>query len=139
MALVVVEALKERLYPADASYRAFSLLKWKPNHDSVLIKPNIGATSKRANTDPEIVRGIIRYVKAQGIKDIVVGEGSVETEYESTPYNFHYAGWDKLAEEEHIQLVDLNRAEKVEIPWHYGKLRIPTLMIERPASSWGFV
>lgn len=91
-ALVVVGTLKVRLCPADASYCALSLLRWKPDHESVLIKPNIDAISKRTNTDPEIVRGIIRYVKAQGIKDIVVGEGSVETEYESTPYNFHYAG-----------------------------------------------
>jgi len=120
-----VNAKKEGLKAFSASHRALSNLNWKPKSKSVFIKPNIGATSKTANTDPEIVKGIIHYLKEIGIEDIIVGEGSVETEYESTSYNFDYCGWDRLAEDEGIKLMDLNRAERTEIPWHYGKIAIP--------------
>lgn len=114
-----------------ATYRTLSNLGWKPEKDGAFIKPNIGATSKKANTSPEIVRGLVRYLKDRGIKDVLVGEGAVETEYESTPYNFNYCGWYKLAEEEGFQLADLNEAERVEIPWHYGKVAIPKVMLGR--------
>lgn len=82
---------------------------------SVFIKPNIGATSKTVHTDPKIVRGIICYLHLLGIKDITIGEGSVETEYESAPYNFDYCGWDRLAKEKSVELMDPDRAERTEI------------------------
>jgi len=129
--ITLVNAKEERLTAFSASYRALSNLNWKPKRRSVFIKPNVGATSKTANTDPEIVKGIIHYLKEFGIEDILVGEGSVETEYESTPYNFHYCGWDKFAEEEGVELVDLNRAERTEIPWHYGKIAVPKVLFDK--------
>lgn len=133
----MVDGSRERLDSCLSSYAALSRLAWKMKHASashllkhvhVFIKPNIGATSKFANTDPEIVRGIIHYLKDCGIKDIVIGEGSGETEYESTPYNFHYASWDKLAKEEGVELLDLNNVERTEVPWHYGKIGLPKVL-----------
>jgi len=119
-------------FPFEASYRALERLKWKPSSDKIFIKPNIGATSKFVNTDPEIVRGIIDYCKDKlRIDDIIIGEGSVETEYESTAYNFRYQGWDKLAKEENVELVDLNKVERVTVSWHYGEIKIPGVLTER--------
>jgi uncharacterized protein (DUF362 family) len=117
--------------PSDATYKALKQANWKPKQRAVFLKPNVGATSKRANTDPEVVRGIIQYVRELGVDDIIIGEGAVVTEYESTNYNYRYCGWDKLAEEEQVQLVDLNTAERVTVPWDYGNLAIPKLMVGR--------
>ena len=129
--VVLVNSKKEKLSPSEASYRALSILDWIPKKKSIFIKPNIGATSKWVNTDPEIVRGIIHYLRDLGIKDITMGDGSVETEYESTPYNFHYGGWDRLAEKEKVNLIDLNRTERAEIPWYYGKLSLPKVLFNK--------
>lgn len=116
------------LSASEATYITLKRLGWKPKHDKILLKPNVGATSLRANTDPEVARGVIKYLKELGITDIVIGEGSVVTEYESTGYNFHFCGWDKLAKEENVQLVDLNTTNRENSHWFYGILRIPTLM-----------
>ena len=103
-------------------------MKWQPTNPKIFIKPNIGATSFKVNTSPELIRGLIHYLKSIGISDIIIGEGSVETEYESTPYNFKHQGWTKLAEENQVQLVDLNRTERFEVPWFYGNLSLPKIM-----------
>ena len=105
-----------------------SQLGWKPKNKQVFIKPNIGATSKIVNTDPEIVRGLIRYLQGIGIDDITIGEGSVETEYESTGYNFHHQGWDALAKEENVSLVDLNKECRKAVKWKYGTLWLPEIL-----------
>jgi uncharacterized protein (DUF362 family) len=112
----------------EAAFRLLKRMNWQPKTGRVLIKPNVGATSLRANTDPEVVRGIIKYLKSLDIRDIIIGEGAVVTEYESTDYNYHYCGWDRLAAEESVRLVDLNTCEHSVIPWRYGSLRIPALL-----------
>jgi len=118
--------------PYEAGYEALRKLHWKTKKEGIFIKPNIGATSKFVNTDPEIVRGIIHYCKKElGITNIAVGEGAVETEYESTPYNFHYQGWDKLAEEENVELIDLNKSERFNVNWKYGKIALPTVLQDK--------
>jgi len=125
--ITVVDA--KDLSAFSASFQALSNLSWKPKMKSVFIKPNVGATSKTVNTDPEIVRGIIRYLRKNfGIEDITIGEGSVQTEYESTFYNFKYCSWDKLADEEDVTLIDLNKEKRTEISWHYGKIKIPKIL-----------
>jgi uncharacterized protein (DUF362 family) len=96
---------------------------WKPKHNAVFIKPNIGATSFYVNTDPNVVRGIIHYLQGIGITDIVIGEGSVETEYENTDNNFRNQGWDELVKKENVKLLDLNKCERVAKLWQYGKER----------------
>jgi uncharacterized protein (DUF362 family) len=104
-----------------------SQLNYKPQKSKVFIKPNVGATSYRVNTDPEVVKGIIRYLH-NFTADIVIGEGAVETEYESTPYNFHHQGWDKLAEEEGVTLLDLNRCDREPYSWKYGAIELPSIL-----------
>lgn len=101
----------------------------QPKYKGVFIKPNIGATSIDVNTDPAFAQGLIHWLKTRGIEDIVIGEGAVETEYESSDYNFRFQGWDKLAQEEKVQLVDLNHTEREEVAFMGdGKIALPTIM-----------
>ena len=116
---------------SEKTEQLLSRLEYIPSNlkePKVFIKPNIGATSLKVNTSPEVVRGIIHYLKSLSIDDIVIGEGAVETEYESTPYNFHHQGWDKLAEKEHVKLLDLNKCEREPYTWEYGCIELPAIL-----------
>lgn len=115
------------------TYNCLVELNWKPKIDKIFVKPNVGASSLFANTHPDVVRGIIKYLKDLGITDIIVGEGSVQTEHIGTPYNFEYCGWNELAKDEDIELVDLNNpgTERELIDWKFGKISIPKLLMDR--------
>jgi uncharacterized protein (DUF362 family) len=113
-----------------AAFTLMNQIGWKPSHAEVFIKPNIGATSKDVNTDPNVVRGIIHYLQTIGIEKITIGEGAVETEYESSYHNFRFQGWDKLAAEEKVDLVDLNHTERTNVDFMGGgKIGLPTIML----------
>lgn len=127
----IVNARQEGLDAKEASYAALSRLGWKPKLRSVFIKPNVGAASKWVNTHPDVVEGIIHYLHDLKIEDITVGEGSVETEYESSFYNFRHAGWTKFADRNNVKLVDLNQAERIKVSWRYGYLPIPKVLFHK--------
>jgi uncharacterized protein (DUF362 family) len=113
-----------------AAFTLMNQISWKPSHDEVFIKPNIGAISKDVNTDPKVVRGIIHYLQTIGIEKITIGEGAVETEYESSDYNFRFQGWDKLAAKEKVDLVDLNHTDRTNVDFMGGgKIGLPTVML----------
>jgi len=112
-----------------AAFTLMSRIGWKPLHDEVFIKPNIGANSKDVNTDPNVVRGIIHYLQTIGIEKITIGEGAVETECESSDYNFRL-GWDKMAAEEKVDLADLNHTDRTTVDFMGGgKIGLPTIML----------
>jgi uncharacterized protein (DUF362 family) len=123
-----------------ATVTMLSRLGWKPKYNGVFIKPNIGAASVSVNTDPNVVRGIIHYLQGIGVTDIIVGEGSVETEYQSTEYNFQHQGWNDLAKEEHVTLLDLNNCERVAKPWQYGKDKgMDSLMLPKVLENRSYI
>lgn len=87
---------------AKSTKQILEQLQWHPRHPSVFIKPNIGATSLWANTHPDIVRGIIHYLRDIGINNITVGDGSVypcatlwELKDTYQPKNIFRDGWDE--------------------------------------------
>lgn len=107
-----------------ATFTMLTRSGWKPKNNAVFIKPNVGATSLVVNTDPNVVRGIIHYLESIDITDIVIGEGSVESSA------LQYQGWDKLAQQEKVCLVDLNKCERLAKPWKYdpNPLMLPKIM-----------
>jgi uncharacterized protein (DUF362 family) len=112
-----------------AIFTVLEQMNCQPKYSGVFIKPNIGATSVDVNTDPSFVQGLIHWLKTRGIEDIIIGEGAVETEYESSDYNFRFQGWEKLAEEEKVKLVDLNHTDREDIVFMGGgKIALPTIM-----------
>ena len=79
----------------------------KPEH-SVAIKPNLvvpGPASNGAVTHPEIVKGVINYLKDYGVKKIKIIESSWTGE--STKRAFKYCGYEELSAETQVPLIDL--------------------------------
>jgi uncharacterized protein (DUF362 family) len=96
----------------------------------VFIKPNIVVPAK-PNTgivvDPRVVGAFIDFLREQNVKEIMVGEGpglGVRTEEA-----FEVSGFTQLAKEKNVQLIDLNKVERVEVPWRYGKISVPKVVL----------
>jgi uncharacterized protein (DUF362 family) len=81
----------------------------------VLIKPNY-INSKHPSTgittDSRVIEGILRFLKQDNIKAVVIGEGSG---FADTFEAFKVAGVDKVAERWNVRLLDLNRDEFIEV------------------------
>ncbi|MEM2995409.1 MAG: DUF362 domain-containing protein [Candidatus Bathyarchaeia archaeon] len=81
----------------------------------ILIKPNyINAShpSTGITTDSRVVEGIIKFLRENGVDNIVVGEGSGWTD---TFQAFKVAGIDAVAKRWNVKLVDLNKDVFVEV------------------------
>jgi len=81
----------------------------------VLIKPNY-INSKHPSTgittDSRVIEGVVKFLKARKVEDIIVGEGSG---FADTMEAFQVAGVDVVAERWNVKLVDLNKDEFVEV------------------------
>src|SRR6056297_2749012 len=78
--------------------------------DLIALKPNLINTTKSqkgATTDPEIVSGIIEYLKDKNFKNIMIMEGSwVGADTEQA---FQYCGYKKLSQKYDISLYNLQK------------------------------
>ena len=97
--------------------------------DTVLIKPNIVIAAKPNSavvTDFKLVKAIIKYLKEIGVKRIIIGESpglNVDVELA-----FKVSGFSRLAQEENIELLNLEKAETLEKTWKFGKIKIPKIL-----------
>ncbi len=107
----------------DAATMAFEALRrvydTTVSVQTVLIKPNVGRVSSAGSgvcTDPEIVRGVIRFFASLGTKRIMVGDGSI------WGVHLHEAmektGIKRICDEENVECIDLDAygSMKVAIP-----------------------
>lgn len=101
-----------------------------PRKRTALLKPNIVIPAKPASaiiTHPAVAEAMVAVLEANGFEDIVIGEGAGLGADESEI--FEVAGYTAL-EQRGVRLVNLNKAERVEIDWKYGRLRIPKIVAE---------
>ncbi|MGQ9551075.1 MAG: DUF362 domain-containing protein [Candidatus Bathycorpusculaceae bacterium] len=106
--------------PVEITVEALKMVK--PHVDRVLsvrkpilIKPNYLNSrhpSTGITTDSRVIEGVVKFLKAQGISDVIIGEGSG---FADTFEAFKVAGVDAVAERWGVRLVDLNRDEFVEV------------------------
>lgn len=106
--------------PVEITVEALKMVK--PHVDRVLsvrkpilIKPNYLNSrhpSTGITTDSRVIEGIVKFLKAQGISDLIIGEGSG---FADTFEAFKVAGVHAVAERWGLRLVDLNRDEFVEV------------------------
>jgi len=102
---------------------------------SVLIKPNVGFKSRPGLgviTDCEVVRGVIRFVKESGAGRIWVGDSSI---YGIDTYEaLESAGMVKVAEEEMVEVVNLDAGESVSVevpePMAVDRIKVSSLAME---------
>jgi uncharacterized protein (DUF362 family) len=86
-----------------------------PNDKPVLIKPNYINTrhpSTGITTDSRVIEGVVKYLKQNNVKEIVIGEGCGLSD---TFRAYRVAGVDKVAESWGVELKDLNKDKFVEV------------------------
>lgn len=98
------------------------LQKAKPDiGNKVLIKPNLTMPcfpNFNICTSPKVVEGIIQYLKNQGIKDIVIGEGAGGAKDMSKI--FKITGYEELSDKLNIPLINLNQDRIVKLKINNG-------------------
>jgi len=100
----------------------------------VLIKPNY-INSKHPSTgittDARVIEGIVKFLRAHKIEEVIIGEGSG---FADTLQAFKVAGVDAVAERWGVKLVDLNKDEFVEVhppnPLSLRKVRVAKTALE---------
>jgi uncharacterized protein (DUF362 family) len=81
-------------------------------------------------TRPEVTRALVEVIREKNSRaDIVIGEGTAAG---TIPLeNFQVSGYSLLANELGVELLDLNKVEKVELPWKYGTIELPKIVFEK--------
>jgi uncharacterized protein (DUF362 family) len=111
---------------------ALRLLDYCPRNHKLVLKPNVvtaprwlplGGVSRSAITDLRFLEALLRVFAGY---DIVIAEGGLAT-YD-TGETLEKTGVKALAHRYGAQVVDLDHAERVEVPWKYGTLRMPALL-----------
>lgn len=101
------------------------------NKETAVLKPNIVIPAKPGSaivTHPAITEAVINVLRDYGFENIVIGEGSgVGVDVVSA---FEVSGYRRLAMKMGVELVNLNKAERVEIKWKYGTLKIPKIIMD---------
>jgi uncharacterized protein (DUF362 family) len=113
-------AIVKGINPVETTVEALKMVK--PSVDRVLsvrkpilIKPNYLNSrhpSTGITTDSRVIEGAVKFLKEQGIDDMIIGEGSG---FADTFEAFRVAGVDVVAQRWGVRLVDLNRDEFVEV------------------------
>jgi uncharacterized protein (DUF362 family) len=106
--------------PVEATVEALELVKSDVNNvlansQQILIKPNyIKAEhpSTGITTDSRVIEGVVTYLKAHDVNNIIIGEGSG---FADTYHAFTVAGVDKVARRWNVKLLDLNNDEFTEV------------------------
>ena len=103
-------------YGSDGNDMAQSLMKQMdiaseiPENALIGIKPNLVVakpSASGATTDPQIIDGIITYLKDNGHSNIIILEGSWVGD--KTSRAFRICGYEKIAQKHGIELVDLQK------------------------------
>jgi len=123
--------------PVEMVYYALEMIKADEvisidNH--VLVKPNYIEASHPSTgitTDARVVEGVVKFLREQGTKSIVIGEGSG---FSDTMHAFKVAGVDEVARRWNVEIVDLNKDELVEVqipnPFALRKVKIAKTALE---------
>lgn len=110
--------------------RAMRLIGYTPTKERVLLKPNAASAYGHYllgdYTSPQLLEAFIQTFPD---REYLIAEGS------AVGMNFSDAarvlGYDRLEKKyPNVRLVDLNREPRVELPWKFGKIGIPEIVLE---------
>lgn len=103
------------------------------NKKTAVLKPNIVIPAKPSSaiiTHPSVVEAAINVLEENGFEDknIIIGEGPGLGADESKV--FGVSGYNELATRKNVRIVNLNKAERIELKWKYGILKVPKIVLE---------
>ena len=125
--MIIIKRIKDNI--ETTAYNALSELKYKPQHERVLIKPCIPSPCRVGTpyiADYRITNGVIDYLRHCGIKTIIVGEGPLR-DYGKA---FAVSGYEKMCKKKGVRLINLHEAERRGMAWDYGEIQIPSLIFD---------
>ena len=99
----------------------------------IFLKPNIvfplGDRSGEI-TRLAVVRSLVEQLRERhGNIDIVIGEGTAAGT--NALENFRISGFSKLAHSLGVRLLDLDKEDRIMVPWEFGQLGIPAIALQR--------
>lgn len=105
---------------------------------TILVKPNVGVAfppEEGRTTDPNVVRAVIRLLKAANAERVIVGESSVVGV--DTLKALKVSGVLRVAEEEKVEVLDFKKGYSLEVPVSAGlslkKIRVARVALEANA------
>jgi uncharacterized protein (DUF362 family) len=129
----VVAVMKATYGSAEAQItEALRLLDYVPSRRQLLLKPNLftsarwlplGGIPRSAMTDVRFIEALLQVFQGY---EIVIAEGGMATS--DTDATLRKTGVIALARKYGAQVVNLDHSERVEVPWAYGKLKLPALL-----------
>ncbi|MFH1787895.1 MAG: DUF362 domain-containing protein [Candidatus Altiarchaeota archaeon] len=112
--------------------RAFEELSVRiPANASVVLKPNIVgvfAPESAAVTHPNVAEAVIKVLREMNVGDITVAEGPGVGQ--DVVKAFKASGYADMCERTNVPLIDLNTAERVPVPWAFGELMLPKIILD---------
>ena len=109
----------------------FQLIGYRPSKAKILLKPNIVVASPPEDGDithPRVIEALVRYFRKRK-KEVVVAEGTgifgTDREFEGLLQSTKYGA---LRDELDVPIINLEQAEREEIPWRYGSISLPKLL-----------
>jgi uncharacterized protein (DUF362 family) len=108
------------------------LLDYHPHRRQILLKPNLltmprwlplGGTSRASITDLRFIEALLRLFDGY---EVTIAEGALAGR--DTEQVLAQTGVIDLARRHGARVVNLDEAERVEVPWSYGTLRLPALL-----------
>ena len=128
------EAVDEyRVAEIEAAFeRSLDTLKFDlTGRRSAFLKPNIVRPAKPDTamvTHPRVAEAVINVLRRRGVTDIRVGEAS--SVGVDVGRSFELSGYRAMARRLDVPLLNLNDVERRELPWMFGRLRLPAVALE---------
>lgn len=102
-----------------------------PHLKTVFIKPNLcDSASPKSGivTNVHVIEALIKVLRRKGVKKIVVGDGvSAALNIQEI---FRKSRFNELVEKCGVELVNLEKVERVRVSWHYGSILLPKIIFE---------
>ena len=105
------------------------LIGYEPRHEALFIKPNVPDAAPPGlglYTDPAVVDAFLKCFPG---RPTVIGEGCVVSR--DADIALRKTGYAQVAEQHNAVLTNLDDAERTEIPWPWGHLRLPRYAFTR--------
>ena len=103
--------------------------------DRIFIKPNLVASRKKwagINTDPRVVKALIKALVERGFRRITLGDGSGMGQ--SASKAFEYCGYRDMAIKYGFKIIDIEKGDFIRVPVNvegpFGELQIARTIIE---------
>jgi uncharacterized protein (DUF362 family) len=131
---MTVLATDSRKNIVKAIHRIFDFFEYKiALQQNFFLKPNIvfPVSGRSGEITPlTLVQAVVVALRERSSSaDIVIGEGVAAG---CDPLeNFRVSGYARLAEQLGVLLVDLHEAERVDLPWKFGTISVPRIVLDR--------